>query len=107
MPRVFTLRIKQLSMSPALDDAAVLQHEDLIRRPSPVESRCAMTSVVRPSEIRLELGLDRFLRARVEGRRGLIKNQDRGFFKQRPRDRHALLLAAGELEARARRPMVS
>ena len=47
----------------------------------------------------LELGLDRFFRARVERRGGFVEDQDARILEQRARNRHALLLAAGELEA--------
>ena len=58
-----------------------------------------MTSVVRPCGDALELGLDRLLGARVERGGRLVEDQDARIFQQRARDRHALLLAAGELEA--------
>src|SRR5437762_3535681 len=41
----------------------------------------------------------RFLRARVERRGGFVEDQDAGILQQGARDRHALLLAAGELQA--------
>src|SRR5262249_26320599 len=46
-----------------------------------------------------ELGLDRLLRARVEGRRSLVEDQDARVLQQRARDRDALFFSARELQA--------
>jgi hypothetical protein len=46
-----------------------------------------------------ELRLDRFLGVRIERGRRLVEDEDRRVLEERARDRHALLLAAGELEA--------
>ena len=64
-----------------------------------VESRCAITSVVLFCAALLQLGLDRALVGRVQRRGRLVEDQDRRVLQQRARDRHALLLAARELEA--------
>ena len=58
-----------------------------------------MTSVVLAARNRSQLGLDRAFVGRVERRGGLVEDQDRRVLEQRARDRHALLLAARELEA--------
>ena len=47
----------------------------------------------------LQLGLDRALVGRIERRGGLVEDQDRRVLQQRARDRHALLLAAAQLQA--------
>ena len=58
-----------------------------------------MTSVVRPTRDAVELGLDRLFRLRIERRRRFVEDQDRRVLQQRARDRDALLLAAGQLQA--------
>ena len=61
-----------------------------------VESRCAITSVVRP-RIRLrERLLHQPLGLGVERRGGLVQDQDRRVLQDRAGDRDPLALAAGE-----------
>jgi hypothetical protein len=69
-----------------------------------LDSRCAMTRVVRSREISASSAWMDFS---VRESRAEVASSKRGqaeFFSERARDRHALLLAAGELQARARRP---
>ena len=64
-----------------------------------VESRCAMAIVVRPSMSRCEGRLDEALADGVERGGRLVEDEDPRVLEQHARDRHALLLAAGELVA--------
>ena len=64
-----------------------------------VERRWAMTIVVRPSASRRERLLDRALRLHVERARGLVEHEHGRVAQDRPGDRDALLLPAGEAEA--------
>ncbi len=58
-----------------------------------------MTSAVLPCAALLQLGLDGAFVGRVQRRGGFVEDQDRRVLQQRARDRHALLLAAGQLQA--------
>ena len=83
---------------PALDDLAVLEHEDLVGaadRRQPVrddERRAALAQA--PQAV-----LDHRLALAVEARRGLVEDEDARVGEDGPRDRDALALAAGELDA--------
>jgi hypothetical protein len=61
----------------ALDDLAAFEHQDLIRAPI-VDSRCAITNVVRPRAATAAV-LDHRLALAVEARRRFVEQQDRGF----------------------------
>ena len=94
---------EQLVVAAVLDDAAVLEHQDRSASTT-VDRRCAMISVVRPAERRRSAALDQALGAGVERRGRLVEDQDRRVLQDHARDRDPLLLAARELQARARRP---
>ena len=64
-----------------------------------VDSRCAMTSVVRSRETCVERRLDFPLGVDVERRGRLVEDEDRRRLEDGAGDRHALLLAAGQLQA--------
>ena len=64
-----------------------------------VDSRWAMTSVVRSRADVLERALDRGLGLVVDGRGGLVEHQDRRVAQDRPGDRQPLALPARELLA--------
>ena len=69
-----------------------------------VESRWAMTSVVRFFDDLVERVLDLLLGVAVERAGRLVEDQDRRPFEDGAGDGDALLLAAGELEAALARP---
>ena len=85
-------------MGPALDDASCVEHEYLVRvvdRREPVgdgDRRAAAREIV-------ERLLDGPLGLVVERRGCLVEDQHRWVAQHRARDRHALLLAAGEAVA--------
>ena len=95
---VETALAQQLVVPAALDDAAALQHQDLVGRlhgAQPLgddEGRAAL------HELRQRL-LDQVLRLRVHARGGVVEDEDARVQEQRARDGHALLLAAGEGDA--------
>ena len=64
-----------------------------------VDSRCAIAITVLPSMRSEELVLDRELDLAVERGRRLVEHQDRRVLEHHARDRDALALAAGELDA--------
>ena len=64
-----------------------------------VESRCAITSVVRSREISASSAWIDFSVRESSAEVASSKMRIGGFFSTRARDRHALLLAAGELQA--------
>ena len=64
-----------------------------------VESRCAMTSVVRFARHAVERVLDFLLGVGVERRGRLVEHQDRRVLQDGAGDGDALLLAAGEFQA--------
>ena len=64
-----------------------------------VDSRCAMAITVLPCISRVEALLDRRLDLGVERRGRLVEHQDRRVLEQHARDRDALALAAGQLDA--------
>ena len=61
--------------------------------------RCAITIVVRPPAETLDRALHLTLGFGIERGRGLVEQDDRRVLEQRPRNRNALALAAGELGA--------
>ena len=63
-----------------------------------VESRCAITSVVRPLRHAVERVLDFLLGVAVERRGRLVQHQDRRPLQNGAGDGDALLLAAGKLQ---------
>ena len=58
-----------------------------------------MISVVRFCAMRAQFGLYRLFRFRIERGGRFIENQDRRILQDGARDRHALLLAAGQFQA--------
>ena len=64
-----------------------------------VESRCAIAITVLPAISVPRLCLDRGLDLAVERGGGLVEHQDRRVLEDHARDRDALALAAGELDA--------
>ena len=85
-------------MRPALQDAAGLQHQDLVgvdhgREAVRDDQRGAAGGDA------LERFLERLLGAAVQGRSGLVEDEDRRVLQEHAGDGDALLLAAGELEA--------
>src|SRR5262249_50840094 len=95
---VATVLGEELLVRAAFDDAAVLEDEDLVgvddrRKPVRDDERRAVACDLG------ELGLDDLLGARVERAGRLVEDEDGRVLEQRARDRDALLLAAGELEA--------
>src|SRR5690606_3959891 len=89
---------QQRGVRAALDDAAMVQHQDLVRMHHGGEAVGDDQGGAAAGDA-VELGLDRLFGARVERRGGLVEDQDGGVLEQRAGDGHALLLAAGELEA--------
>jgi hypothetical protein len=90
--------LEQLAVRAALDDAAVVHDQDLVGVHDGGETvRDDQRGVAAGDAV--QLGLDRFLRFRVERRGRLVEDQDARVLQDRARDRDALLLAAGELEA--------
>src|SRR6187551_2796359 len=88
--RVLAAESKELVMRPALHDAAVIEHEDLVgvaNRREPVRDRNRRAVLGEA----VEGLLHRALRLRVERARRLVQDQDGGIAEDRPRDRHALL----------------
>src|SRR6476661_5857616 len=93
-----TAAIEQLLMRAAFRDAAVVEHDDLVRvddRREPVRNHDGRPAL----GYLLERILDRLFGAAVERARRFIQHQDRRILEQCPRNCHALLLAAGKLEA--------
>ena len=96
--RVSTAARQQLVVRATLDDAAGIHDKDLVRvhhGRQPVSDDERGT----PFRYLLEFRLDRLLGGRIERRSRLIENQDARILEDRARDRHALLLAARELQA--------
>ena len=89
---------QKLRMGAALGDLALVEHDDLVggddgREPVRDHERGA---VLRDP---LQRVLDFMLGVAVERRGRLVQHQDRRPLQHRARDRHALLLAAGQLQA--------
>ena len=97
-PRVGAAADDQLGVRALLDQAAPVQHED------PVGAHDARQAV-REDERRaaehesVEGGLDQRLALGVDGRERLVEHQHGRVAQERPRDRDALPLAAGEAHA--------
>src|SRR3569832_2423044 len=85
-------------MRAALDDAAVVHYEYLIGIDDGGEAMGDDERGVIGRDI-AKLGQYRLLRFRIQRRGRLVEDQDARIFEYHPRDRHALLLAARELEA--------
>src|SRR5207253_10328517 len=89
---------EQLLVRAALDDLAVLEHENLVRalnRRQPVgddERRASLSQ-------RLQAVLDHRLALAVEARRRFVEDEDARVGENRARDRHALALAARQPDA--------
>src|SRR4051794_909106 len=87
-------RRRQLIITPALDDLAVVENEDLVAvadRADAVRRDDARAAAAR------EIRQDRLLGQRVEGARGLVEDQERGVADQRPGDLEPLALAAAQV----------
>ena len=85
-------------MGAALDDAAVFHQQDQVGAAT-VERRWAMTNVVRPAS---RAAIDAWMSCSLSVSRllvGFVEDQDLRRRQDRPRDRQALLLSAGELDA--------
>ena len=89
---------EQFGMCAAFDDAAVIEHEDLVGID---DGRQAVRDDQGGAFARdlLEFGLDDLLGARIQRAGRFVEHEDRGILEQRARDRDALLLAAGQLQA--------
>ena len=97
-PAIRTVAADQLGMAAALDDAAVIEHEDAVgadHARQPVRQDQGRAPLRQPVERlldhRLVLGIDR-------GQR-LVEDQDRRVAQQCPRDRQTLALSAGQIDA--------
>ena len=80
-------------MGSALDDTALIQHNDLVGahdrgQPMRDHQRCAVARHPLQRILNFPFGMA------VECRSGLVEHQDRRAFENRARDRDALLLAA-------------
>ena len=86
------IRCQQRIVRAALDDLALVQHDDFV---SPHDGREPMRDHQRGAIARntLERVLDFLFRMAVERRRRLIEHQNGGAFEDRARDGHPLLLA--------------
>ena len=85
-------------MRPRLGDSTVLEHDDAVRvadRRKTVRNGENRTARHHPVQ-RL---LHELFSHRIERARRFVENQDRRILENRPRDRHTLLLAAGEPES--------
>src|SRR3569833_2725500 len=85
-------------MRAALDDAAVVHYENLIGIDDGGEAMGDDERGVIGRYI-AKLCQYRLLRFRIQRRGRLVEDQDARIFEFHPRDRHALLLGARELEA--------
>jgi hypothetical protein len=79
--RVVAVGGEQFGVAAALDDAALVHHQDRVGR-SMVDRRWAITSVVRPAHHAVEGGLDVALGFGVEGRGGFVEDEDRRVLEQ-------------------------
>src|SRR5947199_4983632 len=89
---------QQLMVRAALDDQALIEHDDLI---GPDDSGETVRDDERRTILRdsIERVLDLFLRVAVERGGRLVEQQDRRRLEDGSRDGDALLLPAGELQA--------
>ncbi len=95
-PRVFPTKRKQLLVGSALDDTAVIKHENLIcAHDSGKPVRDYDGSAVEHQS--LQRFLDESLRRRVHARRRFIQNQNWRILQQRSRNRKPLLFAHTQL----------
>ena len=90
--------LQQRRVAPAFRNAAVAQDNDLVRIDDGAEAvgNDQGRAVARQF---LEVGLDLALGLGIERGGRLVEQQDRRRFEDGARDRDALLLAAGELQA--------
>src|SRR4051812_48632695 len=88
----------QLAMGSALDDPAVLHHEDLVRA---LDGRQAMRDDERRSPLaeRAQTVADERFALAVQARRRLVQNENARIREDRARDGHALPLSAREFYA--------
>ena len=95
---VVTAKGEQAVVGAALGDLAVVEDDDLVGVP---DGRQAVRDRDRGAARARGVDglLDRLLGLRVERARGLVEDEDRGVLEQRARDRDALALAAGQLDA--------
>ena len=93
-----TMRAEQLRMRPFLYDPATVEDEDAVgplHRGEPMgddERGAAAEQVV-------QRRLQQVLGARIQGRSGLVKDQDAWIAEQRPRNGQALFLALRQLDS--------
>ena len=93
--RVATTGEDQVLVRARLDDAAMVEHDDLVGVPhgrEPVRDRDRRPPLGEP----VERVLDEPFGLGVEGARRLVEDKDRRVAQDRARDRDPLLLAAGE-----------
>src|SRR6476646_6058434 len=97
-PRVFPTKRKQLLVSSALDDTAVIKHENLVCAYDSGKPVCDYdgSTVEHQSLQRL---LDESLRRGVDARRRFIQNQKWRILQECPRNRKALLFAHTQLHS--------
>jgi len=86
-------------MRPTLDNAPTFDHQNLLRRRI-VESRCAITNVVRRASVAQPFLNQRF-GFRIQARSSLIENKDARVGKDRTRNGNALLLSARKFHPRS------
>src|SRR5712671_16223 len=99
-PQLFVVaaEAQQLLVRALLDDAAVLEHDQAVHtrdRGQAVRDRDHRFAFHQAEELLLDCELD----LAVERRRGFVEHQDGRVFQDDARQRHALALAAGELDA--------
>ena len=95
--RVGAASRQEITMRAALDDATIVEHDDLIRihhGRKPVRDHKRGVS----ARDAVELGLDAFFRFGIERRSGFVENQDSRILENGARDRDPLLFAAGEFQ---------
>ncbi len=85
-------------MRAAFDDPSGVEHQDLVGAHNCRQTVGDDQGGTADCDL-LQLGLDGLLGLRVEGRGGFVEDQYRRVLQQRAGDRHALLFAAGQLQA--------
>jgi hypothetical protein len=97
-PRVVAVQGQQLGVRAALDDAALVHHQDDV---GALDGGQAVGDHQRGAAAHdaVERGLDVALGFGVERRGGFVEDEDRRVLQQRPGDGQALALAAGEQHA--------
>src|SRR2546425_4646184 len=97
-PGVKAALAQELGMRALGDERAALQDDDavgVLHRGEAVRDRQRGAALLQ----RLERALDHEFARGIQRTRGLVEQQDRAVGEQRPRDRQALALAAGERHA--------